>query len=77
MVMKFGPTTETLGGTGDPPVSFGDSPDGTGRELLTSSRASMGALHAISVGESPTWTGVSPVPPNLKRAAVFQSTGPK
>jgi len=52
------------GGTGDPPVPSGDSPDGTVTVSSTNPHAGpVAGAHAIPVGGSPTVTGRPPVPP--------------
>jgi hypothetical protein len=55
------------GGTGDPPVPSGDSPDGTGATIRANGdRLFAKLLAAVPVGGSPTGAGGSPAPPIFK-----------
>ena len=55
------------GSTGDPPVPSNDSPDGTGKGDKGEPGLEYFAMPLlVAVGESPTATGESPVPPGFQ-----------
>ena len=53
MDMRFGRTTETLGGTGDSPVSSGDSPDHSGRRVADQDGRVARTTHSGTGGSAP------------------------
>jgi hypothetical protein len=64
----------SLGGTGDPPVPSGDSPDGSGAASLSQKMVSPAtAPPPVPVGGSPTGAGGSPAPPILQTGSSDES----
>src|SRR5437762_12771622 len=66
------------GSTGDPPVSSGDSPDGTKGIVRANGHGFFATLPAaVPVGGSPTGTGGSPAPPIFKQGSAMLSSVPE